>query len=100
MDTVIAEGLTGAADADVLAAAAAEGRLLVTLDRALADVRSNPPGSHPGIVVLRLRDQGAASALRAIRRVEEETGMEALAGAVAVVGERLVRIRRPRPSDP
>lgn len=34
-DTVIAEGLTGAADPRVVAAATAEGRVLITLDRGM-----------------------------------------------------------------
>ena len=36
VDTVAAEALTGAADPDVVAAAAAEERVLITLDRGLA----------------------------------------------------------------
>ena len=40
VDTVAAEGLTGAADPDVVAAAAAEERVLITLDRGLGDPRA------------------------------------------------------------
>jgi predicted nuclease of predicted toxin-antitoxin system len=47
VDTVAAEGLTGAADRDVVAAAAEE-RVLITLDRGLGDLRAYPPGSHAG----------------------------------------------------
>jgi hypothetical protein len=53
VDTVLEESLGGRSDPDVLAAATAEGRMLMTLDRGFGDVRSYPPGSHPGIVVLR-----------------------------------------------
>jgi predicted nuclease of predicted toxin-antitoxin system len=59
VDTVAAEGLTGAADPRVVAAAAAEARVLITLDRGMGDIRAYPPGSHAGIVVLRLHDQSA-----------------------------------------
>jgi predicted nuclease of predicted toxin-antitoxin system len=48
IDTVNAEGLTGAPDVDVLAAATRGGRLLVTLDRGFGDVRAHPPGPTPG----------------------------------------------------
>jgi predicted nuclease of predicted toxin-antitoxin system len=61
VDTVTAEGLTGAADPHVVAAAAGEARVLITLDRGLGDIRRYPPGSHAGIVVLRLTDQSATS---------------------------------------
>jgi predicted nuclease of predicted toxin-antitoxin system len=66
VDTVAAEGLTGAADPDVVAAAAAEERVLITLDRGLGDLRAYPPGSHAGIVVLRLTDQSAPAVDEAI----------------------------------
>jgi hypothetical protein len=61
VDPVTREGLIGAPDRDVVAAATA-GRILVSLDRGLGDIRAYPPGSHAGIVVLRLTDQSAAAA--------------------------------------
>ncbi len=47
-DTVTDEGLSGACDPDVPAAAAASGRLLITLDRGLGDVPlpAGPPRRH------------------------------------------------------
>jgi predicted nuclease of predicted toxin-antitoxin system len=59
VDTVSSEGLTGAPDQDVVAAATAASRILISLDRGLGDIRSYPPGSHAGIIVLRLADQSA-----------------------------------------
>ena len=66
VDTVTDEDLVGAPDRDVVAAATAAGRILVSLDRGLGDTRAYPPGSHAGIVVLRLTDQSAASATKAV----------------------------------
>ena len=66
VDTVADEGLTGAADQDVVTTATAAGRILISLDRGLGDIRSYPPGSHTGIVVLRLTDQSAATVSKAI----------------------------------
>jgi hypothetical protein len=37
----------------VVAAATAAGRILISPDVGLADIRANPPGGHVGIVVLR-----------------------------------------------
>ena len=54
VDTVTQEGLIGAPDRDVVTAATAAGRILISLDRGLGDIRTYPPGSHAGIVVLRL----------------------------------------------
>ena len=57
VDTVVEENLAGAIDPQVVAAAAAVGRLLITMDRGLGDIRTYPPGSHAGILVLRPADQ-------------------------------------------
>lgn len=54
VDTVPGEGLTGAPDPDVVSAATGAGRILVSLDVGLGDIRAYPPGSHAGIVVLRV----------------------------------------------
>ena len=61
IDTVIGEGLTGALDPEVVAAATAAGRILISLDRGLGDIRRYPPGSHAGIVVLGAADQSPAT---------------------------------------
>ena len=66
--TVGQEGLSGAPDPDVVAAAAAAGRVLISLDVGLGDIRAYPPGSHAGIVALRLTDQSAAAASKAVTR--------------------------------
>ena len=62
IDTVIGEDLVGHPDAGVAAAARAEGRLLITLDKGFGDIRAYPPGTHPGILVLRLADEFKAAA--------------------------------------
>jgi predicted nuclease of predicted toxin-antitoxin system len=95
VDTVADEGLVGAPDHDVVAAATAAGRILVSLDRGLGDIRAYPPGSHASMVVLRLSDQSAATASKAISDLTTLTNPESLAGAVAVLQRGLLRIRHP-----
>src|SRR5271169_1117290 len=85
VDTVADEGLIGAPDRDVVAAATAAGRTLISLDRGLGDIRAHPPGSHAGVVVLRLTDQSAAAATRAVSDLATLTNPDSLAGAVAVL---------------
>lgn len=94
-DTVTGESLAGATDADVLAAATRQGRLLVTLDRAFGDVRAHPPGSHGGIVVLRVDVQDARSVTEAVRTFLTADDLGDLTGCVVVVRGHLARIRRP-----
>jgi predicted nuclease of predicted toxin-antitoxin system len=95
VDTVIAEGLVGAPDQDVVAAATAADRILISLDRGLGDIRAYPPGSHAGIVVLRLTDQSAATASKAVGDLATLADPDSLAGAVAVLQQGLLRIRHP-----
>lgn len=79
----------------MLAAATAAGRILVSLARGPGDIRAYPPGSHAGIVVLRLADQSAATITKAITDLTSLAEPASLIGAVAVLQRGLLRIRRP-----
>lgn len=95
VDTVPAEGLTGAPDPDVVSAATGAGRILISLDLGLGDIRAYPPGSHAGIVVLRVPDQSAATVTKTISDLASLTELTGLAGSVAVLQRGLLRIRHP-----
>jgi len=95
VDTVISEGLGGAPDPAVVAAATADGRILISPDRGLGDIRTYPPGTHAGIVVLRLADQSPATVSKAIADLASLTQPASLTGAVAVLQRGLLRIRHP-----
>ena len=95
VDTVIGESLTGAEDPDVVAASTREGRLLLTLDRGLGDVRAYPPGSHGGVVILRVEPQDAVSVSEAVRSFLSADDLGDLTGCIVVVRGHLARIRRP-----
>ncbi|HWB66829.1 MAG TPA: DUF5615 family PIN-like protein [Mycobacteriales bacterium] len=97
VDTVHGEGLAGCDDAAVLRAATSAGRLLVTLDRGLGDIRRYPPGSHAGIVVVRVTDQSAAAVYDAVDRLARHPDLVALSGTVTILQDGLLRVRRPTP---
>jgi predicted nuclease of predicted toxin-antitoxin system len=96
VDTVIDEHLAGAADDDLLRAASAAGRLLVTLDRGFGDVRAHRPGSHAGVLVLRVDDQSPPAIVRAVENLVTEVGLDELSSCVSVFREGNLRVRRPR----
>lgn len=98
--TVVEEHLAGESDPVVVAAATDEGRLLLTLDRGIGDLRRYPPGSHAGILVLRPTAQDPDSILALIQRLVNTHSLEELRSCVVVVEQRQVRIRRPDPDDP
>ncbi len=97
-DTVVGEGLGGATDDAVFVAAQQAGRLLLTLDRGFGDIRRYPPGTHAGVVVLRLAEQSPAAVGAAVRRPVTEHVLDDLAGTVAIVEPERLRIRRALPS--
>jgi predicted nuclease of predicted toxin-antitoxin system len=88
-------GLGGAPGPDVVAAATAAERVLISLDVGLAGIRAYPPGSPGGIVLLRLSDQSAGAVSKAISDLAAFTGTDSLTAAVAVLRRGLLRIRRP-----
>lgn len=93
VDSVAGEGLTGEPDPRIVAAAAADRRVLLTLDKGLASILRYPPGSHAGVVLLRPASAGRrtalAFALRHLPRVESED----LSGRITVVTETAIRTR-------
>ena len=98
VDTVAGEGLVGADDPAVLAVASGEGRVVVTMDRGFGDVRGYPPGSHGGIVVLRMDQQTPRRVAEAVTQLVATVELAALEGCVSVWRDGELRVRRP-PGD-
>lgn len=87
-------GWGGADDADVLEAATQGGRLLVTLDRGLGDVRTYPPATRAGVLVVRLDNQSPRAVRKAVVRIAETIDLDELHGCVAVWRAGALRVRR------
>jgi len=64
--TVHDEGLVGADDPDVLAAAIAEDRVLVTLDRDFTNILLYPPEATAGVAVVQLGKRTSRALLAAV----------------------------------
>jgi predicted nuclease of predicted toxin-antitoxin system len=96
VDTIVDEGLTGAADSIVIEACRSDARMLVTFDVGFGDVRVYQPGSHSGIVLPRLADQRPDATLDLLRFLIGHM-LDELAGALIVVSDDRVRIRRFEP---
>lgn len=93
--TVHGEQLTGRPDAELWRAAAAEGRFLITQDLDFSDTRQFVPGTHPGLLLVRLREPGSQALLDAVSAVAAE--VVGWAGCFVVLTENKVRVKRPRP---
>jgi predicted nuclease of predicted toxin-antitoxin system len=93
--TVRGEALAGRDDQTVFAAAGAEKRVLITQDLDFSDVRRFKPGSHPGIVLVRLHDPSRRRLIERFRQIVATEAIESWIGCFVVISDRKLRIRRP-----
>jgi predicted nuclease of predicted toxin-antitoxin system len=93
--TVRDEDLVGSGDAELIRRASGEGRMIFTLDRGFGDVRSYPPGTHPGVVVFRLDEESAPAATAAVLQLVDHHDLDSLRGTITVVQRGMLRVRRP-----
>ena len=94
-DRVHDQGLSGASDVAVWDRVVAEGRFLITLDLDFSDVRRFPPGTHPGILLIRGKSKSRGAVLEILQRVLAERSLEILKGCLTVADEKSTRSRRP-----
>ena len=95
VDTAASEGLKGRPDVDVWNAARNEERFLITEDLDFSDVRQFKPGTHAGLLLVRLREPGANALVSRIEAVAQEEGLDSFARCFVVLTDRKLRIRRP-----
>lgn len=92
--STIAQGLGGASDDALWEAISAEGAILITADKGFADVRAHPPGTHPGIILLRPESESLLAYKSLLLRLLEMHDLAELGGTITVATHRHVRIRR------
>ena len=92
--TVLDQNLGGARDSNLASVCIREGRAIVTLDTDFADIRTYPPETYPGLVVLRPSAQSRHHILRIGNRLLNALPGEALAGRLWIVEDSRIRVRR------
>ena len=97
VDTVHAEQLTGCTDPDVWSAAQAAQRFLITQDLDFSDMRRYLPGTHAGLLLVRLTRPGRNALYERVSNVFHTENVEDWAGCLVVATEQKVRVRRPAP---
>ena len=70
-----------------------ENRVLLTLDKGIADVRAYPPEAHAGIVLFRLPASGRGTTLSFVRRHLPSLLERELAGRLLVITDHGLRLR-------
>jgi predicted nuclease of predicted toxin-antitoxin system len=91
--TVPEEGTTGSPDSTVMKRVQAERRVLLTMDKGIANARAYPPDRYAGIVLFRPSTSGRGAVLAFVRRQLPALLQADLAGHLLVVSERGIRIR-------
>jgi predicted nuclease of predicted toxin-antitoxin system len=94
-DSVPNEGLRGLDDAAIWRAAQSARRFLITQDLHFSDARIYAPGTHHGILILRLRNPSAAALLNRVVSLFQTEDAPNWSGCFVVASERKVRINRP-----
>ena len=95
VDTVADEGLTSKPDTDIWIAAQKEGRFLITQDLDFSDTRKFQPGTHPGLLLVRLHEPGANALLQHVGRAFLDNSPESWGGCFVVLTEHKLRVKRP-----
>lgn len=95
VDTVPDEGLSGRPDEEIWNAAQTVGRFLITQDLDFSDMRRFQPGTHPGILLIRLRNPGRNALFMKVVNLFENEAADTWAGCFVVATERKLRVRRP-----
>lgn len=93
VETVLDESLSGKPDRAIAEAARIEQRVLASLDKDFADLRSFPPSEHEGLLVFRPARQDPATLVRLWRSLLPVLARESVRGQLWIVEERGVRRR-------
>ena len=94
-DNVRLENLAGAADSQVWQAAQHAGRFLITQDLDFSDLRQFAPGTHHGLMLVRLRTPGRLALAWRIRQVFASEAVEDWQRCFVLVTDIKVRVHRP-----
>ena len=89
------ESLTGHADREIWEAAQKESRFLITQDLDFSDLRQFAPGSHHGILLLRLRSPNRSDLIERIGELFQKENVSEWAGCFVVATERKIRVLKP-----
>jgi len=95
VQTVVEEGIGGQVDPTIWQAAQREARFLITQDLDFSDARRFAPGTHHGILLLRLRTLGWRGIVARVTELFAQEDVTQWARCFVVATKGKVRVRRP-----
>lgn len=95
VQTALDEGLQGVADPTLWDAAQHESRFLITQDLDFSDLRQFTPGTHAGILVIRLRAPSRQNLITLIEKIFRSENVDEWRGCFVIATARKTRVIRP-----
>lgn len=92
--SVLDLGLKGQSDGAILAAAAQQGLVLVTFDKHFANILQYPPGTHCGIIRLRIHPPVLQHIIEALDNLLNRVDPAWMEGTLIVLEREGFRVRR------
>jgi predicted nuclease of predicted toxin-antitoxin system len=89
------ESLIGRADAEIWETTQKESRFLITQDMDFSDLRMFAPGSHHGILLVRLRSPSRRDLIERVGELFQKENVDEWAGCFVVATERKIRVLKP-----
>ncbi len=94
VETVYSENLSGVNDGELWSASQNEERLLITQDLDFSDSRRFQPGSHHGIILVRLRRPGLEALFQKVIELFKTEDVKKWMGCFVIVTDQKIRIHR------
>lgn len=95
VEHVYTKDLSGRPDPDVMALAQAEERFLITSDRRFADLRIFIPGTHAGLLFVRLKHSARQAVFAKVLALFQTEDVESWSRCFVIASDRKLRVRRP-----
>jgi predicted nuclease of predicted toxin-antitoxin system len=89
------ELLLGHSDREIWETTQKESRFLITQDMDFSDLRKFVPGSHHGILLVRLRSPNRRDLIERIEELFQKENVSKWAGCFVVATERKIRVLKP-----
>jgi len=88
-------GLAGASDDVIVSLAREERRVLVTLDKHFTNILVYPPGSHDGIIRIRIHPPLVEDMIKALNQLFQTSDIGIIRGSLIILQREGFRVRRP-----
>lgn len=93
--TVLSEGLKGRNDRVIWDLAQAESRFLITQDLDFSNIHQFTPGTHAGILLIRLHQPSRQSLIATVENIFQTENVEQWSGCFVIATERKTRVIKP-----